>query len=42
MILTWHNIFYYQNFMLRIRKAIKKKEFDKFYNKYLKYEAIRK
>ena len=42
MILTWHNIFYYQNFMLRIREAIKKRKFDKFYKNYLKYEAIRK
>jgi len=25
MILSWHNIFYYQNFMLRIRESIKKK-----------------
>jgi queuine tRNA-ribosyltransferase len=42
MILTWHNIFYYQNFMLRIREAIKKKKFDKFYKNYLKYEAKKK
>ena len=42
MILTWHNIFYYQNFMLRIREAIKKNKFDKFYKNYLKYEAKRK
>ena len=42
MILTWHNIFYYQNFMLRIREAIKKSKFDKFYKNYLKYEAKRK
>ena len=42
MILTWHNIFYYQNFMLRIREAIKKNKFDKFYKNYFKYEAKRK
>jgi len=42
MILSWHNIFYYQNFMLRIREAIKKNKFDKFYKNYLKYEAKRK
>ena len=42
MVLTWHNIFYYQNFMLRIREAIKKNEFDKFYKNYFKYEAKRK
>jgi len=42
MILTWHNIFYYQNFMLRIREAIKKNKFDKFYKNYLRNEAKRK
>ena len=42
MILTWHNIFYYQNFMLRIREAIKKNQFDKFYNNFFKYESKRK
>ena len=42
MILTWHNIFYYQNFMLKIRESIKKNKFDQFYNNYLKYEEKRK
>ena len=42
MVLTWHNIFYYQNFMLRIREAIKKNEFDKFYKNYFKYEVKKK
>tara|TARA_B100000959_G_C14870351_1_gene578064 strand:+ start:70 stop:1188 length:1119 start_codon:yes stop_codon:yes gene_type:complete len=42
MILTWHNISYYQNFMLRIREAIKKNKFDIFCKDYFKYEAKRK
>ena len=42
MILTWHNVFYYQNFMLRIRNAIRNSKFDKFYKNYFKYEAKRK
>ena len=42
MILTWHNIYYYQNLMSRIRKAIKKNQFDKFYKNFFKYESKRK
>ena len=42
MILTWHNVFYYQNFMERIRESIKKNKFDKFYKTYFKYEAKKK
>tara|TARA_B100000029_G_scaffold2247_1_gene2745 strand:- start:457 stop:1572 length:1116 start_codon:yes stop_codon:yes gene_type:complete len=41
MILTWHNIFYYQNLMLRIRESIKKNKFNVFYKNFLKYEAKR-
>tara|TARA_B100000029_G_C17331381_1_gene871787 strand:- start:100 stop:912 length:813 start_codon:yes stop_codon:yes gene_type:complete len=35
MILTINNIFFYQQLMLEIRKAIKNDTFDKFYNKYI-------
>ena len=42
MILSWHNIFYYQNFMLRIRESIKNNKFDKFSKNYFKYEGKRK
>ena len=42
MILTWHNIFYYQNLMNRIRNAIKNNTFDKFYKSFFKHESKRK
>jgi len=42
MILSWHNVFYYQNLMKRIRESIKKNKFDKFSKNYFKYEAKRK
>ena len=42
MILSWHNVFYYQNFMSRIRESIKNNKFDKFYKNYFKYESKRK
>ena len=42
MILSWHNVFYYQNFMLRIRESIKNNKFEKFFKNYFKYEAKRK
>jgi len=42
MILSWHNVFYYQNFMLRIRESIKNNKFDKFYKNYFKYESKKK
>ncbi len=42
MILTWHNIFYYQNLMSRIRDAIKKENFDKLYKNFFKNESKKK
>ena len=35
MILTLHNIFFYQQLMTKIREAIKTNTFDQFYNKYI-------
>jgi len=35
MLISLHNINFYQQFMLEIRKAIKKGVFDNFYNKYI-------
>jgi queuine tRNA-ribosyltransferase len=35
MLISLHNINFYQQFMLEIRKEIKKGTFDKFYNKYI-------
>jgi queuine tRNA-ribosyltransferase len=36
MIISLHNINFYQQFMIEIRKEIKKGTFDSFYNKYIK------
>ena len=41
MILSWNNVFYYQNFMSRIRDSIRNNKFDKFYKNYFKYESKR-
>ena len=35
MLISLHNINFYQQFMLQIRKEIKKGTFDSFYNKYI-------
>jgi queuine tRNA-ribosyltransferase len=34
MLLTWHNIAFYQDLMKKIRSAIKENKFDTFYKKY--------
>ena len=34
MLLTWHNIAFYQDLMMKIRQAIKENKFDEFYNKH--------
>ena len=36
MLISLHNINFYQQFMLEIRKEIKKGTFNNFYNKYIK------
>lgn len=36
MLLTWHNIAFYQDLMKKIRKAIKENKFDEFYKKNFK------
>ena len=37
MIISLHNIYFYQEFMNTIRKEIKKGSFSKFYNKYISF-----
>ena len=36
MLISLHNIYFYQQFMIEIRKHIKKRTFSKFYKKYIK------
>ena len=38
MLLTWHNIAFYQDLMKKIRISIKENKFDEFYKKY--YELL--
>ena len=42
MLISLHNINFYQQFMLEIRKEIKKGTFNNFYNKYIIYLINRK
>jgi queuine tRNA-ribosyltransferase len=35
MLLTWHNIAFYQDLMKKIRKSIEENRFDEFYKKSL-------
>ena len=37
MIISLHNIYFYQQFMLEVRKSIKSRTFFKFYKKYIKF-----
>jgi queuine tRNA-ribosyltransferase len=37
-LLTWHNIAFYQDLMMKIRNSIKENKFDQFFNKY--YEIL--
>jgi len=34
MLLTWHNIAFYQDLMKKIRQAIKENKFEEFYKKH--------
>ena len=36
MIISLHNVYFYQQFMVEMRKSIKSRTFTKFYNKYIK------
>ena len=36
MIISLHNVYFYQQFMIEMRKSIKSRTFTKFYNKYIK------
>ena len=36
MLISLHNVYFYQQFMHEIRKSIKSRTFTKFYNKYIK------
>ena len=36
MLISLHNVYFYQQFMYEIRKSIKSRTFSKFYNKYIK------
>jgi queuine tRNA-ribosyltransferase len=40
MLLTWHNLHYYQELMSDIRKAIKNNEFSKFVDEFHKLRSI--
>ncbi len=43
MLLTWHNIHFYENFMKQIRQSIEENRFDKFYADFLeRYQNDRK
>ena len=37
MLISLHNIYFYQQFMSEIRKSIKEKKFDVFYKKYIRF-----